>query len=221
MNSQVKNFDKTSSRLTAIRILLALLLLVLMNACSTLGTQYPETHGPHGRVLNEINDKPIAQAIVVALWKGTASSEQPHKQICYHVETTMTDDKGYFEIPNWHEPGRYSDLTDKQVHIKAFHTNYRTSELTSEQATKRNFIYYLSQVQDVDDADQVRQARQQYLLDLVGSASCDLDGDSRLNLHPLYQAIMDEAKTNARNDKDHKIVQRLNAWLAYVKPHEE
>jgi len=187
-----------------------------INACAGIGTQYPERYG---RVLYESNDKPIKQTIVVALWKGTATDGDHKKQICYHVETTVSDDKGYFRIPTWHEPLHYNNLSNKHIYVQAFHKNYRTSELTNEQLSSKNNIYYLSKPSDPDDPQLARQERQKYLLELVGKTKCDLDGDSRLNLHPMFQAIVDEAKQHVASDKDQLLVQKLNAWLAYVTPH--
>ena len=185
-------------------------------ACASIGTQYPERYG---RVLYEANDKPIKQTIVVALWKGTTTDSGHKKQICYHVETTVSDEKGYFRIPTWHEPLNYSNLTNKHIYVQAFHKNYQTSELTDEQLSQKNNIYYLSKPSDPDDPQLARQERQKYLLELVGKAKCDLDGDSRLNLHPMFQAIVEEAKQHAASEKDQLMVQKLIAWLAYVTPH--
>jgi len=197
------------------RTITILIVATFINACATIGTQYPERYG---RVLYETNDKPIKQTIVVALWKGTKTNGDLKKQICYHVETTVSDDNGYFRIPTWHEPLRYSSLADKQVYVQAFHKNYQTSELTREQLSHKNNIYYLAKPLNADDPELARQERQHYLLELVGKAKCDLDGESRLNLHPMFQAIVEEARQHVATKKDQQVVQKLNAWLAYVTP---
>ena len=116
------------------RLLILLLIISAVSACGILGKKYPEMHG---RVLHEIHDKPLSHTVIVALWKGIQEKNDSKKSICYHVEFTVSDDKGFFSIPDWREPGSYRSLKNKTVHVFAFRRYYRTSELTSELLTKR------------------------------------------------------------------------------------
>ena len=197
---------------------LTLLVTLAISACGILGTKYPEMHG---RVLHEIHDKPIPDTIVVALWKGLEGTGDGAKTVCYHVEQTETDDKGYFTIPNWREPSSYDHLKDRKIYAYAFHKHYRTSELSKQIITDKNYIYYLAKPRQVDDENKARENRLRYLQQLVGDTTCDLEGDSRVNLKPMYSAIVEEAEQLVVTEKDRLIVQQLKSWLAFVTPPEE
>ncbi len=183
-----------------------------------LGTTYPEMHG---RVLHEIHDAPLPHTMVVALWKGNLGNPGEGKTICYHVENTTSDDKGFFIIPDWREPSQFEDLNDRNVHVYAYRKRYRTSELTKEIITPKNYNYYLSKPRDMDDEDQARKDRLRYLQQLVGDTICDLKGDSRANLIPMYTAIVEEAEELAVTEQDQQVVQKLKSWLSFVTLPEE
>jgi hypothetical protein len=198
---------------------LLIILATVISGCGLTGKKYQEQTG---RVMHEIHDKPLPHTLIVALWKGKEAEGNSESTVCYHVENTTADDKGYFTIPEWREPGRYDDLKDKTIHVVAYRKRYRTSELTSEILTDKNFIYYLAKPRSTDNMEEARGKRLRYLQELVGRTSCDLKGESRVNLQPMYEAVVEEAEQLAETEKDRSIVQRLKAWLSYVtKPEEE
>lgn len=179
-----------------------------------MGKRYEELNG---RVLHEIHDKPLSYTEVVALWKGTEKQDNGDNQVCYHVESTTTDDKGYFYIPDWREPGKFRNLKDKAVYVYAFHKHYRTSELTSPLISRKNYIYYLAKPRDIEDENKARIARLRYLQQLVGKTTCDLKGESRANLESLYKKIIEEAEEIAVTEIDKKVVEKLKGWLEFIK----
>ena len=189
-----------------------------MSACGIMGKRYPEMHG---RVLHEIHDKTLSHAVVVALWKGKEKSGDAQKEICYHVESTRSDDKGFFAIPEWREPREFGHLQEKSVHVFAFRRYYRTSELTSEIITPKNYNYYLAKPRHIDDENKAREARLSYLQQLVGKTGCDLKGESRANLRPLYVEIIEEAELIAVSEKDRQVVEKLKGWLQFVSIEED
>jgi hypothetical protein len=203
--------------LTTIRLSI-LSVTVAVTGCGMLGTTYPEMYG---RVLHEIHDAPMSNTIVVALWKGTEGDPGEGKTQCYHVEYTVSDEKGFFKIPVWREPGDYKNLQEKSIHIHAYRKRYRTSELTSEIITSKNYIYYLAKPRQFDDDTQAREDRLRYLQQLIGDTTCDLKGDSRANLKPMYAAIVEEAEELVVTDQDRQVVQKLKSWLSFVTPAEE
>ena len=201
------------------RVLSLIVLVLVVSGCGLTSKKYEEQTG---RVMHEIHDKPLPHTLIVALWKGKEVTGNSESSVCYHVENTIADDKGYFTIPEWREPGRYDDLKDKTIHVVAYRKRYRTSELTSEILTDKNFIYYLAKPRNTDNVDEARENRLRYLQELVGRTSCDLKGESRVNLQPMYEAVVEEAEQLAKTEKDQSIVQRLKAWLSYVtKPDED
>lgn len=200
------------------RLFFLTLLSLFIGACSVLGTKYPEMRG---RVLHEIHDKPIPDTMVVALWKGTEGSGDNKKTVCYHVEYTQADDKGFFSFPEWRESSSYDHLKDTKIYVYAFHKHYRTSELTKQVITEKNYNYYLAKPREIEDENKAREDRLRYLQQFVGDTTCDLEGESRTNLKPMYAAIVEEAEQIAVTDKDRQMALRLKSWLAFVTPPEE
>jgi hypothetical protein len=200
------------------RLLLVILLLAMVTACGITGKKYPEQMG---RVLHETQDIPLPHTYIVALWQGKKAKGNSESTECYHVEQTRADDKGYFTVPQWREPNDYEDLEDKTIHIAAYRKRYRTSELTSEILTDKNYIYYLTKPRIADDDAQAREKRLRYLQSLVGRTTCDLQGESKVNLEPMYRAIVAEAEQIAVTDQDRQIVQKLKSWLSFVTPKED
>ena len=214
-------YSTTVSQRTIVNLVRTLSLAVLVmvsTGCGMLGTKYQEQTG---RVMHEILDAPLPHTYIVALWKGKQINGNNEKTICYHVENTRSDDKGYFTIPEWREPNDYESLKDKTIHVAAYRKHYRTSELTSEILTDKNYIYYLAKPRNTDNETGDREQRLRYLQLLVGQTTCDLKGDSKANLHPMYEAIVAEAEQLAVTDKDRQIVQKLKSWLSFVAPSEE
>jgi len=200
------------------RFFIFFVLISLISACGILGTRHPEMHG---RVMHEVLDKPLPHTIVVALWKGKEIKNNTEKEICYHVEATKSDDKGYFSIPEWREPSHYENLKDKAVQMVAFRRYYRTSELTSERMKVKNNIYYLTKPRHIENEEKARDDRLRYLQQLIGKTSCDLKGESRTNLRPLFSEIIEEAELIAVTEKDRKVVEKLKGWLSFVSTPQE
>lgn len=195
-----------------------MILVLIVSACGLLGSRYPEMHG---RVLHEIHDKALSNTVVVALWKGKEKADDSVKEICYHVESTKSDDKGFFSIPEWREPSSFSHLKDKSIQVYAFRRYYRTSELTSEIITPKNYIYYLAKPRHIENENKAREDRLRYLQQLVGKTTCDLKGESRVNLRPLFIEVIEEAELIAVSEKDRQVVEKLKGWLTYVSSDEE
>lgn len=201
-----------------LNIIVLMLVASVISACGMLGKRYPEMHG---RVLHEIHDKPLSHTVVVALWKGKQTKNNAEQEICYHVESTVSDDTGFFSIPDWREPGSYKQLKDKAVYVYAYHKYYRTSELTSQLVTKKNFIYYLAKPRPIEDENKARRARLNYLQQLVGKTMCDLDGESKSNLEPLFSKVIEEAEQIAVSERDRQVVEKLKGWLDYISKPED
>lgn len=191
---------------------LCVILAALLASCGILGKKWG---GINGRVLHEIHDDPMEGAIVLGLWKGEVPGNKG-KWVCYHVESTTADAKGYFEIPNWREPNSYKHLKNRTIHIVAYKDSYRTSELTSEIVSKKNYTYYLANMLPAEDEEEERKERLKYLQNLIGKSSCDLQGKSRVNLKPMYDAIVVEAEDIMKSAQDREIVQKLKSWQQFV-----
>lgn len=217
--TQFSKFRSIAVKLvTTIHISLLAIIVSVVAACSMLGTTYPEMHG---RVMHEILDAPLPHTIVVGLWKGKPNNSGEGKMICYHVENTVSDETGFFTIPEWREPSSFEDLKDRNVYVYAYRKRYRTSELTKNIISPKNYIYYLAKPRDEDNAEKARKDRLRYLQQLVGDTICDLKGESRANLKPMYTAIVEEAEELAVTEQDQQAVQKLKSWLSFVTVPEE
>ena len=167
-----------------------------------------------GRVIDEIQDSAIQDAIVVALWRGKENSST-NRWICYHVEYTLTDKKGDFEIPSWRETKEYKHIFDKSITILAFKPSYRTSELTTAIPTNKNYIYYLALTRN-NNTKEWRDERLRYLQKLIGQTSCDIQGNSKANLQQLYSMIVAEAEGIALTEDERQVVNQLKNWQSFV-----
>jgi len=193
--------------------LLIILVFAAISGCAALGgKKWPEVNG---RILEEAQDTPITDAIIVALWKGQQKRDNKEESLCYHVESTVSDSKGGFAISTWREPGKFSTVQGKTVHLLAFKQGYRTSELTTTIYTGKRYVYYLADI-DYDNSAEARQKRLKHLQLLIGKTSCDLKGDSKENLQQLYAAIVAEAKSIAITGEDDAVVERLQTWESFV-----
>jgi len=203
-------------------LILITLVFTTIAGCAVLGgKKWSEVNG---RILEETEDEPIADAIIVALWKGQQTHNNGNREIdesvCYHVETAVSDNKGGFAISPWREPGKYGPLKNKTIHLVAFKSGYRTSELTATIYTGKRYVYYLADI-NYTDSEEARKKRLKHLQLLIGKTSCDLKGNSKTNLRPLYEAIVADAKSIAITNEDDAVVKRLQTWESFVKDNNE
>ncbi len=97
---------------------------VSISACSLLP---PTKISPvAGRVLDQDTGQPVAGAIVVVRWIGTATKAFVDQHTaCYHVETAKTDAEGRYATTSWLEASKYRDLGSKEQRIKVYKASYR------------------------------------------------------------------------------------------------
>ncbi|NOZ52025.1 MAG: hypothetical protein GXP08_02600 [Gammaproteobacteria bacterium] len=203
---------------TALSFFLSILIFAILGGCAALGgKKWPELTG---RILEEVQDEPVTDAIIVALWKGKQKHNNAEKTICYHVETTISDGKGRFSIPDWRESRQHEALKDKTIHLTAFKRGHRTSELTTTIYTGKRYVYYLADI-NYNNSEEARKKRLKYLQLLIGKTSCDLKGESKANLRPLYEAIVAEAEGIAITNEDDSVVKRLKTWKSFVQNNDE
>ena len=190
------------------------LVIAVLQACAGLPSlqRLPDVHG---KVLHETNDTAIEDAVVVVMWRGKPANDEEASTLCYHVRTGLTDGEGRFHIQGWRPSMEYQQLLETEVSVYAYKADYRTSELSSHTPPEKNYIYYLTPVKDIDSDEGIEQ-RLRDLQRLVGQTSCDLEGDSKTNLDPLYEAIVTEADKIAKTDAQKHIVERIRNWHTFV-----
>lgn len=77
-----------------------------------------------GRVLEEGTRKPIACAIVVARWQGTAFSFVDTHTVCMQVETAVADGQGRYHIPFWRKSPEPAGVRNLEPDIVAYKASY-------------------------------------------------------------------------------------------------
>ena len=115
------------------RIILLCLALLPLTACAT------EPIAKPGRVLEAGTNKPIAGAIVIARWKGFMPAPGHGSTQCYHVESTVTDAEGGYQLPAWQGDLQHAILQDKTIDIDAYKPGYiRSQEYFKQQSYRKN-----------------------------------------------------------------------------------
>lgn len=186
-----------SIRIRLYSIFTMLLILNMLTACAVPKVWTPQK----GQVVDWNTKEPIAEAIVVASWKGDFLAVVHSIETCYHVESTITDESGYFKIPMYMDGPKI--LIGKFVSFWAFKPGYKTSTYKREGKSglyfrddlKRN-IYYLEK-----DHRPVKE-RLEYLSSI--SSGCGAEDGSEKNLLVYLRALYEEAKSIAVTKEDKK-----------------
>lgn len=171
--------------------------MLLMSATACAGVDWPEMKG---KVLDAKTDQSVSGAIIVARWKGWGAYTTG---ICFHVESTTTDDRGHFEIPAWTNTGEYRGLKDQQVDITAYKPGYQLSPRQIEEQSHLTGIYYIEPV------DGPIEERLEYLQKISRTTGCNSAGESEKNLLLLRKALYAEAEQLAKVKKDKKTLEDL------------
>ncbi len=146
-----------------------------------------------GRVLEQGIDAPIAETILVALWKGDGF----HGTICFHVESTISDERGHYRIAPPEITSPHRNLLGQEVYVIAHKAGYERAK-----ESPRGIKYLLRF--DGDPSERLR-----YLKTLNLAVSCGAAGDSKKNLLPLQRAMYEEAKSLVSTNEDKKILETL------------
>lgn len=166
-----------------------LLAVLLIGASSlpSMGCAY--SGGPiEGKVLEEGTDRPIADAIVVVRWQGTAFSFVESPTVCIHVETATTDKNGRYRIPFWRASAKPSGVHRIEPIVTAYKAEY--------QWPKRLPKDLGSGDQYLRPSTGTRDERLRYLRRLSSATSCGAQNGSEKNSLPLLKAIYEEAKSS-------------------------
>ncbi len=159
--------------------MLVLVLMPLVGCAATLsGTPVD------GQVLEEGTNKPIADAIVVALWQGHLATFAHGRTVCYHVLSTTTDAQGRYHFPAWEKPITHDwqrNVRHEAVVVYAYRPGLETSRYT------KTTVYLKPFIGETKD-------RLAYLLRVLGVTSCGAQDESEKNLISLRRALLDEVK---------------------------
>lgn len=200
---------------TMVRILLPIFacaaLYPSVSACSPLGVGYSRV----GQVLDWDTKRPVAGAVVVAVWEGRESTLVDSQWSCYHVETAVTERDGKFQLPTYLDKNVFA--SKKVVEITVFKAGHvdTTDRHSQSRGKERVGAYY------VEKDSRPREQRFQYLRSLSGITQCAGAGDSRRNFYPFLMALYREALSLARTRGEREMAERYKeAAQAELKPYD-
>ena len=163
------------------RLIIAFLMVLSLSACALTG-------GPiNGMVLEDETDQPIAGAIVVVRWKGDLPGFADSNTVCYHVESTLTDEAGRYRIAKWKKKPDPERDWERRIINKVFGVSaYKVGYGFSTQKYKVDENEYLAMFEGSTEE------RLKYLLRISGATSCPGAGTSQEHLLLWYRAILEE-----------------------------
>ena len=157
-----------------------------------------------GKVLEEGTDKPLADAIVVVRWQGTAFSFIESPTVCIHVESATTDKDGRYRIPAWRASVEPSGVRGIEPIVTPYKAGYQWPLRPPE--SLGGGVQYLRPFTGT------REEQLKYLRSLSGK-ECGSRDDYARKLIPLYRALYDEAKSIAVTQEEKHIAGGLHYSL--------
>lgn len=168
-----------------------LLIILQITGCGMVGL--PVT----GQVMDAETGKPIEGAIVIARWVGVNFISS---NVCIHVETAISDEKGKFQIPGWFGGDGFG-ISRVTVFTNAYKLGYEEAYGLE--------IYKGDRKHKGDIKMKIFKGnnthRMEYLRSLT--VSCYSGGESEENTLVLRKAIYEEAKDIAITAEDKKNVE--------------
>lgn len=209
--------EKPRKRLATLSLLVAVLLVTSLVSCSTLSGRQID-----GKVVEAGTQKPVAGAIVTALWRGYTSAFPADSQSgCFYVSTVVSDKDGNFHLPSWRKFYRLAPLvTLDEVDISSGvlrQGTVKTENGGSIQALvpwgngiqiKPGSVFNAAIALRLSPIVATREEKLK-MLEEVRRFGCDHAGASAKNFYPTYNFAYEEAKSLAVTDEDKKIVNML------------
>ena len=181
-----------------LRLILMLPTLLPLSACALSG-------GPVvGQVLEEGTYKPVPGAIVVVRWIGRTTSGSwfvEARDVCYHVETVVTDEQGQYKTAAWtQEQSKDYTLKYHSFSVDAYKPGFGWPTKPSQ----NNDIVYLATFKGGT------RERLDYLGRVISGTSCGgAAGESLKYLYRLTRAVYEEARTVAQTADEKRRAERF------------
>ncbi|MFV2057118.1 MAG: hypothetical protein ACC707_11670 [Thiohalomonadales bacterium] len=193
-----------------------LILLIVLTSTGCAFVSLKNWFEANGQVIYLDNTQPVPNALIAAVWRGKNMDTENGDPICYHVETTRTDNDGAFKIPAWKEYFEYGNISEKKLFVVIYKPGFWTQQtLLLAPSDSQVRKYRIESISD-QNRQTVSKYRLRYLQKIVGLTSCNITGANRPKLQELYTAILAEAEDIAQTPKDKKIVESLRNWTSFV-----
>lgn len=181
-----------------LRWALLAVLILLLNGCVWWGGSV------NGQVLDKETKEPVADAFVVVLWNGQASSLVHSQLVCIHAESARSDSQGNFRVKGWIRLANIMLVSDIEPSIRAYKVGY------GEDSRAKKMLYLAPFTGN-------REARFEFLKRMVSGTSCDsAAGESRKNLFPILEALYREADSLAVTPAERKDVLWFREMAGYI-----
>jgi hypothetical protein len=200
----------TRSDTSPARLIVPALALLALSACDLLGEPVASGKAVDGQVLEASTGKPLSGAIVVATWSGIVGSLAHSQGVCFHVESTTTDEQGRYHIPAWEKRSRFARAKHKVVTVIAFKPGYSFVDRTGANTVQ------------LERFSGTREERLGYLLHASGLVGC-YSASNEKPLISIYKSLYDEAKRIVISEKEKDALQtiRRRALYAWSRPSRE
>jgi len=156
--------------------LVLLVMLLPLPACATDFVVSSPT--VEGRVIEQETRKPVADALVVVLWKGHAGHSGT---VCYRVETATSDAQGAYRIKAWEQPAPGGAPLSRYRLPMAYKSGYEYI------ASDKDTVYLKPFTGTPGE-------RLNYLRRVSSASGCASAGESEKNLLPLRSALLEQAR---------------------------
>lgn len=183
--------------LNSLRLIFSLLMVLPLSACALSGGTVS------GMVLEEGTDKPLTGAIVVVRWIGRTTSGSIYveaRDVCYHVETATTDERGLYQTKAWNQE-QHKNYSVKFDHMLV--SAYKIGYSLLQTPPQKDEITYLSLFKGTGAE------RLMYLGRLSEGTRCQSAGESGKSMLPFRKSLYDEAKGIASSVSDMNIIEGL------------
>jgi hypothetical protein len=165
-----------------IRVLLALGLLVWLSGCASVGGSIS------GQVRDVDTGESIAGAHVVYTWSGDRPYPYDAVSDCFRIDVTRTDADGKYRLLPWAQLDGVYPLMDNYYSWVVYKPGYEEVVLPRGQQTLG-----VDTLKKIDQATVDPNARQKYLLHILGHTNCGDMVSMREKLIPFYRDLYHEA----------------------------
>lgn len=171
-----------------VRVSGAIVMVLGLVACSSKKIDAIKTSASslQGQVVEVGSKRPLAGAIIVALWKETLSAAPipaDSRTVCGHLESTITDSQGDFQLPTW------------QGYAPSMYISYKAGYIRSDDFYQPQYLATSRYIDLLQPFKGTKSERLKYLSMLFDWTQCIEVKDSTVKRLPLVKAIVEEAES--------------------------
>lgn len=184
-------------------VVLLSLFCIFLTACAISSPHYwPEKTS---RVLELGTNKPLKDVYVLARWKGVTGIVGV-RTVCYHVESTKTNEKGEFTIPSYTEG--FGSVVRGSIYLSFYSPKHKKA------GNQKIDTYYKHNDYFIEKFTGTSKERFSFITGRGRIPSCHEAGKSLRNTFAVNKAVYEEAKLLAKSKEEKKDLQWLRIIMA-------